>query len=73
MEATSRSARVTPRGLRVEAERVSKNQVWAKIETTIDWYTLWKAGVLEALIQFNEVMDSETGPDSGDAGDVPLF
>lgn len=73
MEATSRTVRITPRGLRVEAERVSKNQVWAKVETTIDWYTLWKAGVLECLLEFSDLMDSEAGPDSGDAGNVPLF
>ena len=73
MEATSTKITPVPRGLRVETERVTRNQVRAKLEATIDWYTLWKAGVLDCLVQFNEIMDSETGPDSGDAGDVPLF
>ena len=59
MEATTVVLRCVPRGLRVSLERVTKRQVHSQIAATIDWYTLYKSGALEALLVFHDRMDGE--------------
>lgn len=73
MEATSVQMFITPRGLRVTLERVTRNQVYSSTSATIDWYSLYKARVLDALMELHSQLEAGDAPESGDMGDVALW
>lgn len=73
MESTETEARVVPRGLRVTLTRCTRNQVRSQLSTTIDWYTLYKQGLLDGLIAFNDLLQNESGPNGDDPSELELF
>lgn len=73
MESTETETRLVPRGLRVTLCRSTKNQVRSQLSATIDWYTLYKHGVLDGLIAFSDRLENDLGPNGDDPSQLELF